>query len=231
MSKETNSISTLQDPGIPVQAKLAAAWTSFMFLYIYVDYLHLYKPGAIDDILAGRRLRVRHQPNLRSHCAHERGDPDLHGPALHDAARPCQPRHEPRRGNALHPILDVQRARRRVLDPLLRPRRRARSDPPRLHPPLRLDLAPHNLSVDARPRRTTPIAAPDGAVGPVRGARGAVSVAQANSLISRVRLEIQRNLNSARARNDWPSLPARAPQPALPVPNWRSPASPRPGMM
>ena len=38
---------------MPVQAKLAAAWTSFMFLYIYVDYLHLYKPGAIDDILAG----------------------------------------------------------------------------------------------------------------------------------------------------------------------------------
>jgi len=54
MSKETNSISTLQDPGIPVRAKLAAAWTSFMFLYIYVDYLHLYKPGAIDGILAGR---------------------------------------------------------------------------------------------------------------------------------------------------------------------------------
>ena len=53
MSKETNSISTLQDPGIPVRAKLAAAWTSFMFLYIYVDYLHLYKPGAVNDILAG----------------------------------------------------------------------------------------------------------------------------------------------------------------------------------
>jgi hypothetical protein len=53
MTKETNSISTLQDPRIPVQAKLAAAWTSFMFLYIYVDYLHLYKPGAIKDILAG----------------------------------------------------------------------------------------------------------------------------------------------------------------------------------
>ncbi len=53
MSKEANNISTLQDPGIPVQAKLAAAWTSFMFLYIYVDYLHLYKPGAIENILAG----------------------------------------------------------------------------------------------------------------------------------------------------------------------------------
>jgi hypothetical protein len=38
---------------LPVQAKLAACWTSFMFLYIYVDYLHLYTPGVIDDILAG----------------------------------------------------------------------------------------------------------------------------------------------------------------------------------
>ncbi|WP_328957101.1 DUF6326 family protein [Kitasatospora purpeofusca] len=38
---------------MPVRAKLAAAWTSFMFLYIYVDYLALYKPGFVDDILAG----------------------------------------------------------------------------------------------------------------------------------------------------------------------------------
>jgi hypothetical protein len=43
----------LKDPQVPVQAKLAAAWTSVMFLYIYVDYFHLYKPGVIDDILAG----------------------------------------------------------------------------------------------------------------------------------------------------------------------------------
>ena len=47
------SRSALEDLRMPVQAKLAAAWTSFMFLYIYVDYLHLYKPGVIDDILAG----------------------------------------------------------------------------------------------------------------------------------------------------------------------------------
>src|SRR3712207_1567444 len=45
--------SALEDLRMPVQAKLAAAWTSFMFLYIYVDYFHLYKPGSIDDILAG----------------------------------------------------------------------------------------------------------------------------------------------------------------------------------
>ncbi|MET0844214.1 MAG: DUF6326 family protein [Mycetocola sp.] len=44
---------TLEDQRIPVQAKLAAAWTSFMFLYIYVDYFHLYKPGSVDDILDG----------------------------------------------------------------------------------------------------------------------------------------------------------------------------------
>ena len=47
------SRSALEDLRMPVRAKLAAAWTSLMFLYIYVDYLHLYKPGTIDDILDG----------------------------------------------------------------------------------------------------------------------------------------------------------------------------------
>ena len=41
------------DPQIPVQAKLAAAWTSLMFLVIYIDYFHLYQPGAIDEIRGG----------------------------------------------------------------------------------------------------------------------------------------------------------------------------------
>ena len=44
------SQSALEDLRMPVQAKLAAAWTSFMFLYIYVDYFHLYKPGVIDRL-------------------------------------------------------------------------------------------------------------------------------------------------------------------------------------
>ncbi|ADD43299.1 DUF6326 family protein [Stackebrandtia nassauensis] len=48
-----SSPSTLEDLRMPVKAKLAAAWTSFMFLYIYVDYLALYKPGFLDDLLAG----------------------------------------------------------------------------------------------------------------------------------------------------------------------------------
>ena len=45
--------SALEDRRMPVQAKLAAAWTSLMFLYIYVDYFHLYKPGAIEQIRGG----------------------------------------------------------------------------------------------------------------------------------------------------------------------------------
>ena len=53
LSTMTKTTTALHDPPAPVRAKLAAAWTSFMFFYIYVDYLHLYKPGVIDDILAG----------------------------------------------------------------------------------------------------------------------------------------------------------------------------------
>jgi len=53
MTRDDRTASALQEAHIPVQAKLAAAWTSFMFLYIYVDYLALYKPGFIDEILVG----------------------------------------------------------------------------------------------------------------------------------------------------------------------------------
>ena len=42
-----------QNPPIPLQAKLAAAWASFMFLYIYVDIFNFYKPGVVDGILGG----------------------------------------------------------------------------------------------------------------------------------------------------------------------------------
>ena len=47
------SSSLLENTQVPVQAKLAAAWTSFMFLYIYVDILNFYKPGVVDGILNG----------------------------------------------------------------------------------------------------------------------------------------------------------------------------------
>jgi membrane-anchored protein YejM (alkaline phosphatase superfamily) len=53
LNTNTLAATALHDPPLPVRAKLAAAWTSFMFLYIYVDHLALYKPGVVDDILVG----------------------------------------------------------------------------------------------------------------------------------------------------------------------------------
>ena len=53
MTIRTKTPNALDNPPIPVQAKLAAAWTSFMFLVIYIDYFHLYQPGEIDEIRGG----------------------------------------------------------------------------------------------------------------------------------------------------------------------------------
>ncbi len=54
MSTRRPVTTTLEDPPIPVRVKLAAAWTSFMFLYAYVDILNFFKPGVVEDILDGR---------------------------------------------------------------------------------------------------------------------------------------------------------------------------------
>ena len=53
MTTRTTTAPLLETPPIPVQAKLAAAWTSFMFLYVYVDVFNFYKPGVVDGILKG----------------------------------------------------------------------------------------------------------------------------------------------------------------------------------
>ncbi|MFJ9391148.1 DUF6326 family protein [Nocardioides sp. NPDC101246] len=45
---------TLDEQPISVRVKLAAAWTSLMFLYAYVDILNFFTPGVVDDILAGK---------------------------------------------------------------------------------------------------------------------------------------------------------------------------------
>jgi len=52
MTTSTNA-GAFQEARLPVQAKLAAAWTSFLFLYLYVDYLGLYKPGFLDEVRGG----------------------------------------------------------------------------------------------------------------------------------------------------------------------------------
>ena len=53
MDIRSNAKNPLDNPPVSVQAKLAAAWTSFMFLYVYVDVLGFYKPGVLDGILSG----------------------------------------------------------------------------------------------------------------------------------------------------------------------------------
>lgn len=46
--------SELKEIKVSTQLKLASLWTSLMFLYIYVDYFHLYMPGKLTDIQNGR---------------------------------------------------------------------------------------------------------------------------------------------------------------------------------
>jgi hypothetical protein len=53
MTLRTTIPTRLDTPPVPVQLRLAAAWGSFMFLYLYVDYYHLYKPGVLEEIQAG----------------------------------------------------------------------------------------------------------------------------------------------------------------------------------
>lgn len=53
MQRQNNDTNLPAHAPVPTQLKLAAAWTSFMFLYAYVDILGFYTPGVIEDILAG----------------------------------------------------------------------------------------------------------------------------------------------------------------------------------
>ena len=50
---ESNS-RPMEDIPVPVKLKLAALWTSVMFLYIYADYFGLYVPGALQKMLYGQ---------------------------------------------------------------------------------------------------------------------------------------------------------------------------------
>ncbi len=54
MKKEYIVQNALVDIKVNVKVKLAALWTSLMFLIIYIDYFHLYMPSMIDDIQKGK---------------------------------------------------------------------------------------------------------------------------------------------------------------------------------
>lgn len=51
MKTHTSPTQSFEDINVNVKLKLAALWTSFMFLYSYVDYFALYMPDKINDIL------------------------------------------------------------------------------------------------------------------------------------------------------------------------------------
>lgn len=54
MNTQRIAQNSLEDIKVSLKLKLAALWASLMFLYIYVDYFHLYMPGKIEDIQRGR---------------------------------------------------------------------------------------------------------------------------------------------------------------------------------
>lgn len=54
MNAQKTSQNVLEDIKVSLKLRLAALWIAFMFLYIYVDYFHLYMPSKIDDILKGK---------------------------------------------------------------------------------------------------------------------------------------------------------------------------------
>ncbi len=45
---------TLEEIKVDVKIKIAVLWSAFMFLYIYVDYFHLFMPDSLEDMLAGK---------------------------------------------------------------------------------------------------------------------------------------------------------------------------------
>ena len=53
MNANGTATGILADVKIDVKLKLAALWTSVLFLMIYVDYFGLYIPGFVENIIAG----------------------------------------------------------------------------------------------------------------------------------------------------------------------------------
>lgn len=48
------SAPVLEELRIPTQIKLALMWATVMFMYIYVDIIGFFRPGLIEEIIAGR---------------------------------------------------------------------------------------------------------------------------------------------------------------------------------
>jgi hypothetical protein len=49
-----NRATEKEDLKVNVKTKLSALWVALMFLYIYADIISLYRPGQVDEMMAGR---------------------------------------------------------------------------------------------------------------------------------------------------------------------------------
>jgi uncharacterized membrane protein HdeD (DUF308 family) len=54
MNTNTKTAGILEDVKVNVKVKIAGLWVAVMFLYIYVDYIALYMPGNIEEMIAGK---------------------------------------------------------------------------------------------------------------------------------------------------------------------------------
>ena len=147
LSTDTKSTTALHDPPVPVRAKLAAAWTSFMFLYIYVDYFALYKPGVVDDILDGVVFEFDIGQTLLTLFL-----TSIAIPIFMILLSTTLPARINRAANLVVASLSIPFAMFNAVGEswtyLLRPLHRTRGAAPGLHPALRLDLAPHRTVGD-----------------------------------------------------------------------------------
>ena len=54
MNSEKKTATILEDVKVNIKIKLSALWVSIMFIYLYVDVFGFYKPGVIEDAIAGK---------------------------------------------------------------------------------------------------------------------------------------------------------------------------------
>jgi hypothetical protein len=137
---------------VPVQAKLAAAWTSFLFLHVHVDIIDFYKPGTIDDILVGVVLVFDITQAWAITVLTL-----MAVPILMVVLSATLPARASRVTNLVVASLQVPYAMFNVvggsLDVLPPPRRRPGGDRAGRHPPVGLDLVRHGLAGDHRDDR------------------------------------------------------------------------------
>ncbi len=53
MNSNKKTAAILEDPKINIKIKLSGLWASMLFLFIYVDYFGLFKPGVMEKIIEG----------------------------------------------------------------------------------------------------------------------------------------------------------------------------------